>query len=343
MNKDLELRGDCQIFICTGFEALKASRQIIHRFSKGRPSYIFWFGGDRGQDEIDEPFTHLFEFKTAAQGMSYGELLQDFSRILGENSEKFKDADIFIPHPYHFAANYFLNKPNIAGLYLLPDGMINYSHRKLTLVEKLKSLAKLIYGWIYHVHYYPCVRSLHITRYEDLPYVATFTFEPRRLVTTAGSVFVLDDIINKNDYVSEPGRILFLDQEITEIFSKDLAYAIRMAAFSFMENLNANEIYYKPHPKGQNRINLLRSIIPEAILLEKKGAVENIIGELRVEKCVSFYSTALLVLRRMTTVETISILPSAPPNHTAEFVEGIAKSFDEHGIIVLRVKTQPIS
>ncbi|WP_372001797.1 glycosyltransferase family 52 [Tistrella mobilis] len=271
----------------------------------------------------------------------YGSIVREFAAFLKRHPIVRRNCAIFIPHVMHFAANYFVSSRRHAWLGLLPDGMINYADRRPGPSERLKNLAKIFVGARYGVSYWPISGLRHITGYDRDLYDATFTFNRQGLVSRGGEVIVLDIANSRQSPAGDPERIVFLDQEVSELLDPEEERVLRARVASYFRHKAPRTLFYKPHPKGVSRAeDMAKALSRDVEVLPGAMPIEEVTAELNVGEFVSFYSTALVSLRRETGAKVSSILPVSRKGRAAAFFADIEASFRSQGIQIVSPDSQ---
>ncbi|WP_188579605.1 hypothetical protein P7L64_19250 [Tistrella bauzanensis] len=323
---------NAHVYVCTGFESLKATAILLPMRRPGTPAYVMWFGGGEPRYLPVAEGVHVECFPGRDQA-SYSAGLRQFRDFLRRHPLVQRNCAVFVPHVMHFAASFFLPRRRHAWLALLPDGMINYAARRPAAAETLKNLAKTFVGLRYGVPYRPYLYLNHITAFERVPYDATFTFSEKGLVTRAGAVVVLDAISADPAPAGDPRRIVFLDQEVSELLGGNAERRLRDHAMAYLRRQAPQTVFYKPHPKGLSRVAMVSSALGFDVQeLPRTMPIEDLVGSLDAGEFVSFYSTALVSLKRTTSAKVTAVLPSAVEPGAAAFFADVEASFRAQGV-----------
>lgn len=321
------------VFVCTGFETLRAAVMLIDALDPAVPAHLLWFGGD-GNDcpyypEREGAMVKIFP-------ASYGASLRHFRELLAAYPDLAQGrCAAFIPHVAHFAGNYFAQRQRHAWLALLPDGVINYADRVLSPMERLKAVAKVGYGILKGVPYRRLAPGQHITGYASYDYDMVYTFDTRGLLSRGPRISVLPRNGGRILGSGNAAIVVVLDQEISELLESPAEAGLRADLIDYLRMGHFEKIYYKAHPKGVSRHEeLLRQVGDHVIALPQGMPIEDVVAELEAGEYLSFYSTGLVALRQMTEARVTAILPAAPSEKVAEFFRGVEDSFRERDIAI---------
>ncbi|MEN2980372.1 hypothetical protein P7L78_21585 [Tistrella bauzanensis] len=322
------------VFICTGFETLRAAIILIEKLDKAVPVFLLWFGGSDCPYPPQHGNVHVEEFPT-----SYRASLRVFHDVLDRYPPLRSGAcAVYIPHIIHFAANFFARPGRYRRLALLPDGMINYADRRPSPSERVKSWAKAGLGLMQGVPYRPIWGLGHITGYDRLPYDLTYTFDEKGLISRCGQLIVLPRSASGAIAAADPRVAVVLDQEISELLDTAADASLRRGLIGYLTSRDFATVYYKAHPKGVSRHEeLVGALTTQVVELPGAMPVEDVVTELGAGEFVSFYSTGLVSLRQMTNARVTAVLPSNPPSKCAAFFRDVEGVFRERDISIHKV------
>lgn len=225
----------------------------------------------------------------------------------------------YIPHPFELPGNYFaFQRGTVHRLELLPDGLINYSHRSLDPENPWRALryrARVGLRWAAAAIWGLGYRRLapgHITQFETVPYARTWYISERGLLTKCG---VLQELPARRDAPVRDESLkpatLFLDQELTSIADHQLEERLRRASERLLlETQQATLTLYKAHPRGKNRAAELATLGIKLRDISAPELAEHAILTWNVTRLIGFFSTPL-VLSKDPNLHRVAIFPSA--------------------------------
>lgn len=296
-----------RIFLCYGGESLAAARAILAE-RPGGEVLVLWFGG-RETPTIDGARVVSFPVDGVRR---YWKALRLFRRAVSDEPLlSAASAELYLPHPVHFAGNFFFHARPGWIRKRLTDGLLDRMDRRVEDLSRLDLLARRVLGLLAGVPYRP-FRTGHLSQGRSAGYEETFVFDAAGLRDAAGRIVVLKRPV---PVVPSPpatsSGILFLDQEIEEVFGRAAA-ALRRSALGFL--LQAGQpVFYKAHPRGRNRIETLR-LAGLDVREAPSGAAEDVAVRLGVSRVVSYYSSALLrIAQEGLAREAVALFPKAAP------------------------------
>lgn len=221
----------------------------------------------------------------------------------------------YIPHPFEHPGNYFAYQERAAlRVELLPDGLINYSHRTLdpespgrALRYNTRVLLRKLAGLRSSLPYRRLSRG-HITQYETLNYARTWHLSEAGLLTRKGtlSAVPLREMLPRNR--AHPETRLFLDQELGQVAAPALEQRLRERCIEHLRQ--GSRLLYKAHPRGKNRALELKNRGIDLHDVSSGFPAERLIGDENVTELIGFYSTPLVILAGDPDLKRTAIFPS---------------------------------
>lgn len=246
----------------------------------------------------------------------------------------------YLPHPFELPANFLAySDPRVRRLELLPDGLLNYTKGEVRPENPLHALrfaARVTLRWLaarrQGLAYRPLVRG-HLTQYESLDYARTWTEKDAPTRTKKGEVRVLPPRPG-TDVDGQPRgtALLILDQELRGFVGPRLAEKMRTELLRVVESTPAERVYYKAHPRGENRTDQLERHGIAAHDVSGPELAEALVSRLGITHLVGFYSTPLL-LPSSALRARISVLPetSHPDVRRPRFLDDVKDALRASG------------
>jgi len=323
---------EAHVFVCHGALSLDAASRIAHgALPSGTPTYfLVSFAAD-----LTKLPSQVVPLVMSPPADAYSEWAKPFavqawfSTALARLGQDEIDTIVaYLPHPFEIPGNHLAySDERVVRLELLPDGLANFlptsvapegwfKRLRFEARVQLRRLAAMRDG----LRYVP-VRAGHLTQFDRLDYAATWVEPGLRCLTIRGQVRSLPPRLQaasetrssemKGDgALASRGRpiVLFLDQELRGFVSPKLEVQMRAAVDALLRSLEPKCVYYKSHPRGENRAPLLGEIGAKVIDISGGELAEELVVEHAVTHLVGFYSTPLLTCA--SAVETrLSVLP----------------------------------
>lgn len=316
------------VFLCTGFESLRAARIVIRKYFRGRRVTMFWLGNAK---EVDlEGGVELITLDGSGLFYQIRSIIR-FKKWL-KNLPPCSIEVAYITHPYHFIGNYLFFVLKFVKIYQLPDGMINLADRRVNLRASVIMVFKAVLGAVLGIRYRP-FRG-HITGFNIGRYKGTVVLGDVIPFSMAGEAFRIE--------ASSPATripcdsLLVLDQEIEELFAPVVERRLRASLLELVKEIGVQPLLYKAHPRGRSRFAVFVGM--NAIELPQTTSIDTILGDEIPKVVVSYYSTALHRYSQIDGVRAIAVLPSkARTGSSQKFVEDMIDRFHETGVEVHRV------
>jgi hypothetical protein len=209
----------------------------------------------------------------------------------------------YIPHPFELPGNHFMfHEPRVKRLELLPDGLMNYldrpvipesARKKAGYLARsgLRALAAKATGFRYR----PLTHG-HLTQFRTGRYERSWTFNPQGYLTLSGELARLPERRTPSPRsTAQQGGLLILDQEISHIVSAELEESVRAKLYELVGSQKAGAVFYKAHPRGNNRAHEWRAEGIPVSDLSASGQAEDLLFEHGISSLFSFFSTPLLL------------------------------------------------
>lgn len=317
------------IHLCYGYESLRVSRAIALTAREYAPGIIVSLV--KVPDEMRSKNVAIVELPSGGL-LNYLKGLVLFRRRCHPMRTACEELNlrIFMPHPLHYSGNWFARNFPHAEFHLLCDGEAHYSRSRSAADPSCVDIAaRRVLGFLFGVPYRQMKRSQHLSCDAEISYARAWTFEPSGFVPRANEVVRL--VRDEGQYLEPGSGVLFLDQEIAEIFPSATAAALRARAMAQAARIG-RPLWYKPHPRGRDRYQSLRDSFPQ-LRRAPDGPAEMVAASLRPAAIVSFYSTALTELAgKGPTV--FSVLPP-PETYTKFGLDDFATRARRAGVVLL--------
>lgn len=237
---------------------------------------------------------------------------------------------VFIPHPFHFATNYAAFNVGAEEFNLLPDGLLNYYERLINERDKKLMAAKKLLGVILGLTYSPYCGLL--TGESVIKY--THFYDIKSVLKRKNNQAILPEFEN----LINQKVVLFLDQEIEHLVSKEEEECLRKAAIEYILLKKYNTVIYKRHPSSNKFTSFLKKSGINVIELKNNLPIELIINQLPVNEVVSFISSALLNLLYMRPEILATSIGVSVFDKSFEKNFNLSYIFKTHGVNIVEVK-----
>ena len=359
-------RSKTHIFVCYGVISYEAACWIAARVpSRDKLAFFCTFQPQRRHEPGHaQVFLHHGERRKGEWSKVRG-LCEWFQGALHDfNQTEHQECILYAPHVAEVPGNYFAYcDPRIIARQLLPDGLINYVDRRIEgegfearLRSRLRVWARKFwasfFGFQYHGLY-----SGHLTQYDELNWDATWSLGAQGLLSISGELKIVPLLSHENQeragsressevqaLVDKPSlqnnqtsqaalhRVLFIDQELGEIVEPPLEGELRARIVQRLQAMQAegSEIFYKAHPRGQDRRESLSEQVPGLQAYESTGFLEGAIAAGGIDTVIGFFSTTLLLLASSHELQAMAVLPeprrAKRPQYVVEIIEAMSSS-----------------
>lgn len=217
---------------------------------------------------------------------------------------------IHIAHPYHLPTNFLLFHIQNKKAYLIPDGVLNYSNKRIEFFQFISMIGKFALALMLGMTYRPYTG--HLTAYNKrCRYRGVYTFKSDGLVTDCGRVC----LIKKAQYPSITNKenpiYMILDQDIEKIFCKRKSHIFRQGMAEYLSKKRIHHVLYKSHPTQKNTNDWLIDYGIRVQFISSDLPIEMIFHKYSVMEVISFFSSALLNIQDMYPhIKCTAIMPS---------------------------------
>ncbi|WNS75206.1 polysialyltransferase family glycosyltransferase [Bacillus sp. DTU_2020_1000418_1_SI_GHA_SEK_038] len=196
-----------------------------------------------------------------------------------------RDFNLYIPHPFHQAANYTVFFRNPKNTFLLADGILNYSEKKINYKDIIymiiKKIISILLGLNYKIYFGGLTGKEYIKYKEQIP------------------LYLQKMDIYQNASADD---CLFLDQDLSKLNLNDKIECFYDKAVKYLVERKFKKIFYKSHPSVNNENNIFINKIKkltdiELEVIDDPSPIESVIQEYPVEEVISFISSPLMNLK----------------------------------------------
>jgi len=311
---------EAHVFVCYGALSCDAAVRIVQGvLPPAARSYFLLMFAAEGVElpagttvlSMSPPPTHYTEWrKPFAIAAWFAEVMRRF------DADGVTSIVAYLPHPFELPANHLsYHDARVKRLELLPDGLVNFTRSEVKPENALHALRyaarvglRRLAARTVGLRYQPLARG-HLTQYGALDYARTWLEEGAQALTRKGEIAALPP----RRALSAPAELagpalLILDQELRGFVHPSKAAALRGALVTTAKSMPVSRVYYKAHPRGENRAKALRDQGIDVVDVSGPDLAESLVQRLAITHLLGFYSTPLL-LTDPAVRERISLLP----------------------------------
>lgn len=338
-NPTFEQVSEAHVFVCYGALSCDAAVRIANGVLSPREKVYFLLSFPA--DGIELP-AHAIVLRMDPAPERYSEWCKPFAiaswyaQVLARlDADGIESIIAYLPHPFELPANHLAYYDRrVRRLELLPDGLLNYTKGEVKPENALHALRvaarvtlRRLAARRIGLSYRPLPAG-HLTQYEALNYARTWIERGAVTKTQKGELSVLPPRKERPvaDECAGTG-LLILDQELRGFVASGLANDMRSALLAVVKATPTNRVYYKAHPRGENRTTEFRAHGIDARDVTGPELAESLIHRLAITHVVGFYSTPLLTHGEPLQAR-ISVLPDAhhPAVRRPRFLEDVQEA-----------------
>jgi len=311
---------EAHVFVCYGALSCDAAVRIVRGcLPPATQTYFLLMFGVEGVDlpagttvlPMQPPPAHYTEWRKPFAIAAW------FKQVMRRwESDGVTSIVAYLPHPFELPANHLAYRDaRVKRLELLPDGLVNFTRAEVKPENALHALRYAVRVGLRRLaarkvglRYRPLPAG-HLTQYRTLDYARTWFEQGAQAVTRKGEVTALPPRQTPSA-PAEPGgpALLILDQELRGFVGPSKAVALRQALVTAAKTMPVSRVYYKAHPRGENRATFLRDHGVDVIDVSGPDLAESLVQRLSITHLLGFYSTPLL-LSDPAVQARISLLP----------------------------------
>jgi len=258
------------------------------------------------------------------------------------------DARIYITLPSSLPGNIAFRRHGGGRLALLPDGMVNYS--AITYWGQTGKgfvwlagglVTELVAAAAAGLWYNPSLRG-HLTQYERQAYDRTYTFDPDGLVSRSGTVITLERPALGEGYRANARIAVIADQELGRLVDPAGDTALRARLAAFLNGLDLDLVYYKPHPRGRDRrAEVDAALRHDVSAFDSSGPIEELVAMSGAGLLVSYFSTCLVTAAGLPGLRRIAVMPTADAAADRQVQHDLVVAFRRAGAEVIESSAGP--